>query len=1250
MRALAFADRAELDRCLGSATRARFLAEPCQLVHTAGPDGLFVLVSAALADEPIGGWHPTAARWGSGQSLTLGKDEAYGVAWTRDLESPLMAVRARPWRREPAVRAAAVFVPDQDAYRDDLRVALTLGQERMRAAALGDGRVLVLVEEPSYYLLQRWHERPDRELYWRSQYASVYLPWGHEHPLARRLRGLELAGELFFAGRDGGWHRLPEPALKDVYEGLTLDLPGRVEAAVQAAGDLPPVEVHLRWGFRPIAADGAVWSLPEPGDEHVERLLVELPEESLAGLQLAVVEVGAGRPPRYLVRRLARTAAGGRTAAVELPGRAFAPYAGYGNLFLPSRRRLEPPVRADRFRTLFGLVPGELVFVEPEPGHPEGEEPFQVWRVPDRAFKPLASVVEYRVQAAQARLEEIRRASIFDFEPLEYTPERAGTVEAGAAPPRQAKPELEEPEAGGEEDVAPEPAPRKRPRRTPKAATEKAATPAPVPEEAGVARGPDLEELEAEDRALDEGGAEAWAELAEAKARRGKWSDALFAAEEALWLAAEEPARQEAREALRVHLEDYLGVAEVAEDELPTAVEVAGAQGTERREAAARWVALRLPEVPEGEPLRAALADAYADLRGVRLRRKARWLAWTEVLALSGDVAEEERQREAILGSLARRGLEPDDRPSFLGRFLRSRAGLEEWMEQVDLPALLELLGRGARSIAAGPFRAEAQALVLRTAIEADREGRGADRMGDFTSLLEGDDVSLVARSHHAGAMAYGSAEDASLAFRQVLAALTAAENPPDRLFVHLFENLVFADSFSGAQQVLGPAVEVLRELEPTRAARVLPEVAGRLVELGARDELAGVARELLATREVRGDIFLVERAAAALQVALAPEGFGPEDLERLAESILTARPDERFDILYLDLIEDVVVGLGADFVERLEAKVTEEVGGDLSSGAGAYPGLILGACRLKLLAEEGRTAEGLRVIRDALGACWALEDPLRARAMGRYIRAVAHLGNVPEGGEILRDIIQQAYARGRDEIEEFYRSEILGAVAWAAGGLGDPGMCLEIIERILEGVEAKLETAGDDVSLLFEVLSKGIEVLLDLGEFRRGGDLVERIEQVVRARVEGHDGVQRGPWYFLHRARVVCARALLYMGRDMAGAAALRGALQDFTRVSSLDRTDLLEEAAAVLPYVDGVARREALEAMVSLMEETEDIGEYDRRRRSEVVMALAGAVRPGADAYRREQSRWDALEARSIRRRVATHRPSGGKAGWGG
>jgi hypothetical protein len=1234
MRALAFVDRVEMSRCLRTVAHAPFLAEPCVLVHTDGPGGLFVVLSPALGDDAVGGWYPTAARWTDGGALTLGKKDVHGVAWRENLESPLMAVQPRPWRREPPVRAAAVFLPDEAAYGEDLRAALTLGQERMRAATLKDGRVLILVESPSYYLLQRWEERADRELYWRAQYASVYLPWGHEHPLAKRLRGLELAGELFFAKPGGGWERLAEPELKDVYEGLHLDLPGQVRAVVQAAGEIPEVEVALRWGFRPIPADGAVWSLPDPGDEHVERLLLELPEESLAGLQLAVLETGEGKV-RYLVRRLARTAAGGRTATVELPGEAFAPYAGYGNLFLPVRRRLEPPVRADRFRTLFGLVPGEMVFVEPEDGAQEGEEPFLVWRVPDRAFKPLGSVVEYRVRAAQERLEEIRRASVFDFEPLEYTPERAASVEAGGAEPRATKVEVEEPEAGGEEELGEAaPAPKRRVKRPAKRAQPEKVDLEPVPESAGSGAGPDLEEQEGEDSALSEGGVVAWGRLAILKARRRKWSDAFFAAEEALWLAEDEEARGTARDGLRDLLEHYLGVASLEDDARPEAVREAASQSSERREAAARWAALALQGVPEGEPLREALSAAYADLRGARMRRKARWLAWAEVLALSGDVAEEERQREAILGSLARRGLEPDDRPSFLGRFLRSRAGLEEWMEQVDLPALLELLGRGARSIAAGPFRAEAQALVLRTAIEADREGRGTDRMGEFEALLAGDEVSMVARSHHAGALSYGSAEDASLAFRQVLAELSASENPPDRLFVHLFEN----------------AIEVLRELEPTRAARVLPEVAGRLVELGARDELAQVSRELLATREVRGDIFLVERAAAALQVALTPEGYGPEDLERLAESILTARPDERFDILYLDLIEDVVVGLGADFVERLEAKVTDEVGGDLSSGAGAYPGLILGACRLKLLAEEGRTAEGLRVIRDALGACWALEDPLRARAMGRYIRAVAHLGNVPEGGAILRDIIQQAYARGRDEIEEFYRSEILGAVAWAAGGLGDPGMCLEIIEKILEGVEGKLESAGDDVSLLFEVLSKGIEVLLDLGEFRRGGDLVERIEQVVRARVEGHDGVQRGPWYFLHRARVVCARALLYMGRDMAGAAALRGALADFTRVSSLDRTDLLEEAAAVLPYVDGVARREALEAMVSLMEETEDIGEYDRRRRSEVVMALAAAVRPGADAYRREQSRWDALEARSIRRRVATHHPSAGKAGWSG
>lgn len=1227
MKALVFRDAARLRRALTQSADARFLGAPCRLLR--GQGGTLVLGSEALEGFEVAAT-PVVEVGLAGRSLTLPGGKREAVAEDVRLATPLLAVPPERWTREPEVRGAAVLLPDEVDYRGTLSAALALGHERMRAAHLDDGRVLLLVEDPSYFLLQRWHETEGRELFWRGQAPDVFLPWGCRHPLERRLRGVDLGGGLYFALPGGTWRRFPDDGLVDVYQGLVLQLDRCVDRTWPARAELPRVEVLMRWGFRPSPAEASLWVLPAPGEVHVERLLGELPEEDLQSLQLAVVE--AGDEALFLVRRLSRTSSG-RAPGLEVPGLAYAPYAGYGNLFVPAARALEPPIRKDRFRTLLGLVPGEMVLLRPGPA-----DEVTVARFPERGFRSLGSVVEYRIRGAEVRLDELRRAAVFEFEALEFTPVRDPTLVGEAEGPRAPRPAPAAEEAAPEEEdaeAAARPAPARRPatRRAPMR-PEVVEVPA-----ADGGAGPDPREAELEDAALGEGAAEDWVRLADYKRAAGKPADALFAAEEAYWRAPEAD-RPAARGRYRAFLEELLGAGDLSPSEREAAAEARLEEGGDALGVAVRYLALAVAEAGDAEAQRGALARAYRALRGSHLRRKGRWLAWSEVLALSGDRGEEERQREDILGSLSRRGLDPEDRPTYLGRYLRGRAGLEEWMEQVDLPALLELLDRAARSIAPGPFRVEAQALYLRTWIEADREGKGPEKLAEFPDLLASlEEPSLVALGHHAGALATSDPEAAGQRFRELLGRVRALENPPDRVFVHLFENMLFADSFTGAQTVLLPALEVLRELPPARCARVLPEVARTLVELGARVEVAELARGLLRERTITEDLFMVERVAVALRAALDPEPLSEADWEVIAASIETSR--ERFDILYLDLVEDAAVGLGKEFLDRLEARIEEEGEG------GAYPGLILGACRLKLLAEENRAAEGLGVIEAALPACWGLGDPLRARALGRYVRALAHLGNVARGTELLQGVIEAAYARDNQELEEFYRSEILGEVARAAGQLGDPARAVEVLEAILDGVERRLESSREDVSLLFEVLSKGIEVLLDLGEWSAGGPLVERIEQVIRDRVASHEGVQRGPWFFLHKARVVCARALLYMGRDEAGARALAGALDDFRRVSSLDRTDLLEEAAAVLPYVDGAARRETLGRMVGLMEQTEDIGEYDRKRRGEVVMALAAAVRPGADAYRREQSRWDALEARSIRRRVASSHPAEREAG---
>lgn len=1234
--ALLFPDAAALSRGVGACPDKDRLAAACVVLRAREGEGdeaeeRWLLAGEVVGEEGLRGGRRVEAQI-TGETIEVGK-RRLTLLHRREEASPLMGVPSLPWGREPEPAGVAALCPTPEAYRAAISAALELGQESMRAAALAGGEVVLLLDEPSWFLLQTWHETGAARVYWRGDYPNIYLPWGQTHPLARRVRGFEAPDALFFAGPEG-WRRLPLEAVQDVYTGISLNLPQLVEASFETRAELPRVQVPLRWGFRPRPVDPTLWILPDPPDVQVEALLAELSEGDLRSLQLAVVE--RGEEARFLIRRLAGAAS---EAAPPVPGQALAPYAGFGNLLLPVDRRLDPPVRKDRFREMLGLIPGEMVLLLPDGEGEEGREGMRALRVPERAFGPLEGVVEYQVRRHQDELEAFVASAVLDFSHLEYAPERGADQVGGRRPRGDGKrPPREgggvevpgdEPASDPPTEAEAQPAARKKVAR--KAPTPRAPTPRPESD-----AGPDPEEQLLETAALETRAADDWRALAAFKAKASRWPDVLYAHEEVLW------DEDEAGEDERGGYLDALAAALGIEDKGPEAryaraLELSTA-GEDPQGLAARLLAFSAARPDDPTSQRGAIEDAYKALEPTRLRRKARWLAWREVLGLSGDETQQERQREEILGSLSRRGLDPEDRPSFLGRFLRARVGGEQWGEQADLAVLLDHLQAAAMSIPAGPFRLEAQALVLRTRLEAERGGNERPLIEELNQLIARvSDPDPVSLANQAGALSQLAAEDAAEVFREVFRLLRSKEEGDiqTRVFENLFSNLVFADRFSGAQSVVRGALELLRELSPTRRCQVLADVAPRLVELGLRVEGVELCDQLLARKEIQDDLYYVERTVAALRVVQDPEPIPREAWEVVGASIEASA--ERFDPLYLELVEEAVVALGEPFVDRLNAKVLED------RDAGSYAGLILGACRLRLLADAGQARAGLDQVERALPACWGLpEVPSRARALCRYIRAVAHFGNPDRGEELLSRVVRETHASGPADLDAFYRAEVLGEVARTAGRLGQPERAVRLLEEILEGVEARIGQGQDDAALLFEVLSIGIEVLLELGEWAEGAPLVERVEQVLRERVEAQKGVHRGPWFYLHRGRVVCARALLYMGLEQAGTAALTGAVAGFRRVSALDRPDLLKEAARVLPFVDGQARRTVLADMVELMKQMEDYGEYDRRCRAEVVAALAHAVRPGADAYRREQSRWDALEARRIRRRVAREHPA--------
>ncbi len=1211
-------------------------------------DPSFVLMGDGIPAEGIAG--------ASLRELSRQGDRLVGpgfeaeVIAARSLASPLLAVEPRPWKSDPRVVSAVALFRDPGDYARAVGAAVALGHERLRGARLEEGSLVLMVEEPSWFLMETWHEEAVARVLWRPEGPPLYLPWGAEHPLRARLRGLETGDRVWLLPDSQGFVAVPSREFTDLVPSLQLDLPRVVDRCWQARGEPPPVRIALRWGHRATPEEPSLWLLPDPGAPEVEALVERLAERDLRSLQLAMVAHGDSY--RFLVRRLA-TGGGVREAPPEIPGLAFAAYAGYGNLFLPRDRMLEPPVRKDRLRSLFGLVPGELVLLypgAPAPGSrqvpppgvesgPKSREGMLLMRVPERAFHPLPAIVDYQVEAHREEVEVLIRSAVFDFGPLEFAPVREPSrVKDKEA--RGADPVPRDPDRGGrsqdEEEAEPTPV------ETRPVATE-VLSPTPVKVADPVPRedvGDDARGMELARRTTEEDGPGPWRELARHERARGRIRESVFALEEAMWRSrGEEEARD--REELAQVLRSMLGPA-IAEDPGRLTGLAGAGRGDPERSGAAAWLLAHdaASRVAKDGTAR-VLPEVTAVLREAPLRRKVRWLAWAPVLALSRDETEEERQREEILGSLSRRGLDADDRPWFLGRLLRERAGLEEWSRAGDLPELLDLLAEAAGSVPPGNFRQEAEAMVGRTRLEAEREGRERELLEALEARLgDPEELDPSVASHLAAATCQVDAARGTTRFRSVLRRLrdSGELSGQDRIFGNVFDDLLAAERTTGIRPLLTLAMEVLAELPPSRRARTLAEVAPSLAGLGLEREALELALGMVGDPEVRDDLYLVERVAVAAKELSGRESLPRSFWEEVAGAL--DRSGERFDALYLDLLEEAVSVLGQGLVERLETRVLED------PGTGSYGGLVLGACRLRLLAETGRQAEGLAQVEAGIAGCWSLPDMAeRTRSLSRYVRALAHLGNPVRGAQVLETVVEAAQRRRGKDLDEFFHAEILGEVARTAGRLGDPERAVKLLEAIMAGVEARLSGGREEASLLFEVLSGGIEVLLELGEFRAGLPLVGRIEDAVRARLAAERGVHRGPLFFLHRSRVVCARALLFMGYDERGTEALTGALRGFQQVTALDRPDLLHEAARVLPQIEVGRRREAVAAMVELMRKTDDYGEYHRRCLAEVVASLAAAIRPGSDAYRRELSRWDALEARAIRTRVSREHPSRGR-----
>jgi hypothetical protein len=302
---------------------------------------------------------------------------------------------------------------------------LRLGSEDQRLAFYTDEqgvrRNLCRVPDPPYYAILRAFDRDDplRAFVPVRPGSRVWIELGASHPLAGRLDGQP--GQLVLIPRSPGrgqpnpWLRVPDGPWVDLHSVSNIALP--VATAWTPRKPSARLQVALRLVRAPNKRPADLWVLRERALEQVEQLVRTVPEDITMRLRFAIIEhddPASGGTQTQVVLRARRSAAG--PPALQLDAEAYVPVPQIPDLYLPVGTILDPPLRPNRLRELFGGDDSRIMWLAPATEQGSRGRAFTRESLPDSGFAPLSEWVDYLVGAHEARLEPWVRSAMFDFD------------------------------------------------------------------------------------------------------------------------------------------------------------------------------------------------------------------------------------------------------------------------------------------------------------------------------------------------------------------------------------------------------------------------------------------------------------------------------------------------------------------------------------------------------------------------------------------------------------------------------------------------------------------------------------------------------------------------------------------------------------------------------------------------------------------------------------------------------------------
>lgn len=708
--------------------------------HRPGETGLVLFnFRSLLRDRLRGKLNPIKAEV-SGNVLELsGAAENWPVTSSFFVKNLVECVELVPRKKEDTIadlRGPVYFwIESEDVLASLIRESLQLGNDRIQYGTIaidrGQAATLVRIDGPSFFLIQASLERKDRPVsIFYQEVEDLFIAWGFEHPMREWWRQSEQVrgGEWVFVGEDNQTVHTTPVIWKDAYDLTDLKLDFQHQTVyTQAATEPPRFEVPLRLTRKtPGNAEPELWLLDETGLEDLEKTIEITEDELLRGWQVTVQQ-REGDPREWVFIRETRKAGGGRRHH-DFGGVAFARYRGINDLLLPVGFELQPPLRRDAYRQLFGLEAGFVTVVVPQNDGGSGGADYDVFKIGAGDFDGLSSFVDYLVERDAVKLESLIERSVFDFRHYLKAPHHTGLIpeaKEGSGGSRGGRGvelgSLQNPPTGEESEGA---------KADGSSLMDRMDRDSLEIDESALG---DLEreELRLEREIISEGQSiERWCDLVVCKNHLGKLADALICAIEAIWLAeGTERANQ-----LRASLQSISGASLNARPATVTAEEPEWV-----RRAAVIAMVYEEPGAAGEEQWISDCSEFLAE-HDPGLRSKERWLAWGRVLVRNRDERKEAQLRESIRERITGEGLGLDETPTFLHTriFLDRKLGGDDSQGRKALEAAvenLESLRAVAENLESERLLRVSQAVLARAFSEIGDVGRAQLLLErDFTS------------------------------------------------------------------------------------------------------------------------------------------------------------------------------------------------------------------------------------------------------------------------------------------------------------------------------------------------------------------------------------------------------------------------------------------------------------------------------------------------------------------------------------